>query len=237
MFAVYRRELRAYFQTPAGYVFMAAFFLLASAFFMLSNVLARLSDFNNTLGSMQVIMLFVTPVLTMKLFADEKRTKTDQLLMTSPVSLTAIVVGKYLAAVTVFFVTLVISLIYPLVLIIYGSPSSAELINAYIGFFLLGSAFIAVGIFASSVTDNQVIAAIVGFALLLTFWILGWIGSAVPSEFLNSIISWLSLVQRYDESFVSGILKPDAVIYYISFAFLFIFFTIRAIEKRRWSEG
>lgn len=236
MLAIFKREVRAYFLSPIAYVFIGAFLVLSDIFFMLGNIFQQQTNFNYTLGSLQLVLLFVVPILTMKLIADERKTKTDQLLLTSPVSVTGIVVGKYLAALFVFFVTLVISLVYPIILFAFGHPSLPELINAYIGFFLLGAAFIAVCVFASSLTDNQVIAAIIGFASLLSLWMIEWIGQSVRSQLFMNIISWLSLLKRYGD-FMSGILRPGPIIYYISFSVLFIFLAIRAIEKRRWSEG
>jgi ABC-2 type transport system permease protein len=184
MIAVFIRELRAYFQGIIGFVFMGFFLLISGLFFTAMNLLASSPDYNSVLGSITFIFLIVVPILTMRLFSEEARQRTDQLLLTSPLSLTAIVLGKYLAAQAVFVITLVITFTYPILLstVTLGRIASAHIIGAYIGFFLLGSAFIAVGIFVSSLTDNQVIAAVATFGVLLLMWIIDFIQQAVPSD-------------------------------------------------------
>ncbi|MCX7711735.1 MAG: ABC transporter permease [Clostridia bacterium] len=236
MLAIFKREIRSYFLSPVAYVFIGAFFILAGMFFMTGNILSGYPNINGTLSTMQLVLTFITPILTMKLLADERKTRTDQLLLTSPVSLTGIVMGKFLAALFVFFVTVLISLIYVVILFIFGSPSVAELINNYLGFFLVGMSFIAISIFASSVTDSQIIAAIVGFASILSLWIIDWVGGAFSNRIISDIVGWLSIMKR-SEDFANGILKPASILYYISFSAVFIFLTIRVIDKRRWSEG
>lgn len=184
MIAVFIRELRAYFQGIIGFVFMGFFLLISGLFFTAMNLLPSSPEYNNVLASITFIFLIVVPILTMRLFTEEVRQRTDQLLLTSPLSLTGIVLGKYLAAQAVFVMTLVITCIYPILLstVTLGRIALAHIIGAYIGFFLLGSAFIAVGLFVSSLTDNQVIAAVVTFGALLLMWILDIIQQAVPSD-------------------------------------------------------
>ncbi len=162
MLAVFRRELRAYFASPIGFTFVGFFILLAGVFFAISNLLSGNPNYTGVLGSITFIFLFVVPILTMRLISEETRQKTDQLLITSPLSITGIVLGKYLAAVGVFFITLVITVIYPVIMSFFALAGLAwwEILGSYIGFFLLGSSFISVGLFFSSMTDNQLIAAV-----------------------------------------------------------------------------
>jgi len=173
------------------------------------------------------------PVLTMGLLAEERKLGTDELIMTAPVGTTSIVVGKYLAAVLTYLVYLAISLIYPVILIKYGSPDMGPIYSGYLGMFLFGAGCLAVGIFSSSLTDNQMVAGVIGFGLLLLFWILGWAGAIVRGP-VGETLANLSLLKRFDD-FQKGIIDFSSVLYYISFIFIFIFLTIRVIDSRRWS--
>jgi ABC-2 type transport system permease protein len=185
MLAVFRRELKAYFSSTIGFIFMGFFLLIAGVFFAYMYLLnPSTSRFVGLLSSLSLIFLFLVPILTMRLLSEDSRQKTDQLLITSPLSVTGIVLGKYLAAVSVFLMTLAVTVLYPFLMSFFalGGLAWAEIVGAYIGFFLLGSSFIAVGLFFSSVTDNQIVAAILTFAALLLIWILDGITASAPSS-------------------------------------------------------
>jgi gliding motility-associated transport system permease protein len=190
MLAVFRRELAAYFSSPIGFTFIGFFILLAGVFFAISNLLSGNPNYTGVLGSITFIFLFVVPILTMRLISEETRQKTDQLLITSPIGITGIVLGKYLAAVAVFLITLIITLVYPVIMSFFalGGLGWWEIVGGYIGFFLLGSSFIAVGLFFSSLTDNQLIAAVETFAALLLIWILDFIAQSVPSDAVSGLV-------------------------------------------------
>ena len=190
MRAVFLRELKAYFTSPIGYVFMGFFILLSGIFFAFGNLLPASSSYAGLLNSITFIFLIVVPILTMRLISEDKKQKTDQLLITSPLSITGIVLGKYLAAVGVFVLTLIVTLSYPLMMSFfsYGSLAWPEILGGYLGFLLLGSSFIAVGLFFSSVTDNQIIAAVVTFAALLLIWILNSISQYMPSDAISGLV-------------------------------------------------
>ena len=287
MLAVLRRELKAYYLSPTGYIFMGFFLLLSGFFFAFSNLFTASPSYLGVLGSITFIFLIVVPILTMRLLSEESRQKTDQLLLTSPLSVTGMVLGKYFAAVGVFLITLLITCIYPIILSFFGTIAVWEIVGGYVGFFLLGSAFIAGGLFVSSMTDNQVIAAVVTFSALLFLWILDWIIEGLPTDRVSGIVfacllvagavalvyfsirniyvciavalvglgivavlyftneflfdglivrvlEWFSLLKRYD-NFTLGILSLSPIVYYISFSSIFVFLTVRMIEKRRWS--
>ena len=190
MLAVFRREIKAYFDSPIGYVFVGFFILLAGVFFAISNLLQADPNYTRVLGSITFVFLFLVPILTMRLVSEDTRQKTDQLLLTSPLSVTGIVVGKYLAAIAVFLVTLAITFLYPILLSFFAIGGIAwwEIVGGYIGFFLLGSSFIAVGLFFSSLTDNQLIAAVETFAALLLIWILDFIAQSVPADAVSGLV-------------------------------------------------
>jgi ABC-2 type transport system permease protein len=190
MLAVLRRELRAYFASPIGFVFVGFFILLAGVFFAISNLLSGNPTFTGVLSSLTFIFLFLVPILTMRLISEETRQKTDQLLITSPLSITGIVLGKYLAAVGVFLITLLITVLFPVIMSFFALLGLAwwEILGSYIGFFLLGCAFISIGLFFSSLTDNQLVAAMETFAALLLIWILDFIAQSVPTDTTFSLV-------------------------------------------------
>jgi len=235
MLAIYKKELRSYFFSPIAYALIGLFILLSSVFFILINLQQSYADFSGNLSTMGFLLLFIVPILTMKILADEKKNGTEVLLVTSPASISNIVIGKFLASFTVFLVMVLITFIYPIILFSFGKPPFATLAGAYIGFILLGAAFISVGVFASALSDSQVVAAVVGFVSLLLMWLMDSIASFVGG-FVAKVLNWFSLLSRYD-NFSRGILDLSPIVYYISFTAVFVFLTIQVIERRRWSEG
>lgn len=236
MIAIWKREVQSFFLSPIAYIFIGAFMLIAGIFFSVYNIASMSASFNSTLGTMSFVFMLVVPVLTMKLFSEERKNRTDQLLLTSPVSVWDIVLGKYLAAVTVFAVTLLISLIFPIILSLFGQPAYGEIITGYIGFFLLGSALISIGVFISSVTESQVIAAIGTFFILLLIWMGDYAISLVKIPEIVRILRWVSLYTRFDP-YTVGKLSLTPTFYFISFIGIFVYLTVRNVERRRWSES
>lgn len=235
MLAIIKKEIKSYFYSPIAYVLIGLFIFLTSLLFFLPNLQYQMADFNGSLSNMGFILVFIVPILTMRILAEDRKNGTEVLLITSPVSLTNVVVGKYLATCFVFLVLTVITFLYPIILLIFGGPITVQLIGGYIGFILLGAAFISVGIFASSLTENQVIAAVIGFVSLVFMWVADGI-SGLVGGFGAKVLGWFSLLTRYKD-FNKGILGLSPIIYYLSFIAVFLFLTIRVIEKRRWSQG
>lgn len=234
MIAIFKRELKSYFYSPIGYIFIGFFLLLAGYFFATSNLFLMISNITAVFGNLSIVFLFLVPVLTMRLLSEEKKTKTDQLLLTSPISLTEIVAGKYLAALCVYFISLLLTAIYPVILFIYSKPALGEILGTYLAFFLLGAAFISVGLFVSSLTESQVTSAVSSFGILLLLWVIDWIIPYIQNQLIAKVIGWFSVLSRFQD-FVMGILNLNHIVYYISFTVAFIFLTIRVMEKRRWS--
>lgn len=233
VWSILKREVAAYFISPMAYVMGAVFLMLSGYFFSVILLATHSASMQGVLGNMAVIFLFIAPVLTMRQLAEERKLGTDELIMTSPVSTTSIVVGKYLAAVCTYVVYLVITMIYPAILIKYGSPDMGPIYSGYLGMFLFGAGCLAVGTFSSSLTDNQMVAGVVGFGLLLLFWILGWAGAVVTGPIGDTLANF-SLLKRFDD-FQKGIIDLSSVLYYVSFIFIFIFLAVRVIDSRRWS--
>lgn len=194
MLAILKREFRAYFLTPAGYVFMGFFLLISGFFFTLTNLFPGDPNYNGFLGNITFTFLIVVPILTMRLISEETRQKTDQLLLTSPLKVSEIVIGKYLAAVGVFLFALLVTCLYPYIMQFHGFIAFWEIIGGYIGFFLLGASFIAVGLLISSLTDNQVSAAVATFGILLLIWLLDFIKQGLPSDAVSGFIFLILLV-------------------------------------------
>lgn len=194
MLAVLRRELKSYFTTPIGYVFMGVFLLISGIFFSLMNLLQNDAEYTNVLNTIVFVFLFIVPILTMRILSEEKKNRTEQLLLTSPLSIWDIVLGKFLAAVTLFIITLIITLIYPLIIKFNGYISPTETLCTYIGFFLLGCSFISVGLFISSLTENQITAAIGTFGALLILWIMEWITQNIQSGARSGLIFIVFLI-------------------------------------------
>lgn len=234
MFSIFKKEFKSYFNSPIAYVMIGLFIFISSMIFNI-NLTNGIAEYIFNLNYMALVLILIVPILTMKLLADEKKSGTEVLLVTSPASLTSIVVGKYLAAFSVFLVMTGITFIYPIILSVLGEPYIPEVIGGYVGFILLGAAFIAFGVFASSLTESQIISAIVSVVGLLMMWLLQGIAPSLGGIW-SKILSWFSLYSR-TEDFFAGILSLGPVVYYLSFSAVFVFLTIRVIEKRRWSKG
>lgn len=234
MLAIFKRELRAYFLSPMAYVLIGLFILLSSVFFTF-NLFGMNGEFAGNLETMKLILVFIIPILTMRILADDRKNGTEVLLVTSPVDITSIVLGKFLAVFCVFMTIVVITLIYPIILSFYGASLTVQLVGAYVGFVLLGGAMISIGVFASSLTENQVIAAVITFVTLLFMWVIEPLGNAlggIPA----TILKWFSLISRYSD-FSQGIFALAPLVYFLTFTAICLFLTIRIIEKRRWSQG
>lgn len=234
MYAIFKKEIRNYFMTPIGYIFISPFLALSAMFFISGMVSSQVANVSYILGPINILCLFIVPVLTMQLFAEERNKKSDQLLLTAPVNVSSVVMGKYFAAICVFCITLAISLIYPVILFVVGKPVLSEVIGSYIGFILIWAAFISVGVFISSVTESQVVAAILTFVALFVLYSLdGWT-QEITLPWLKTAIGWFSIFKRYTD-FQIGLLNLPNIIYYLSFIFIFLFLTVRNIERRRYS--
>ncbi len=235
MKAILMKELKGYFQSPIGYIFAGVFLALCAMFFITGSLMYQNANLKAMFANVNVIYLFLVSILTMGLFSLERSRKTDQLLLTSPVSVTQVVIGKYLAALSAFGVTLAISLVFPLVLFAFGNPATSELIGAYIGFVLLWAAFIAIGVFISALTESQMIAAVITFGVLLLVYNIDWIAANITNEFIRGIVQWFSLMSRYEE-FQAGILNIENIVYYLSFIGVFLLLTVQVIRRRQYSE-
>ncbi len=226
-----RKEFKAFFHSPFAYVVTGLFILITAVFFWVGNINAQSADLNALLYSMGTLLLFIVPIITMKSLAEDKKSGTEVLLVTSPTRISAIIAGKYLAILLFFLVITGITLIYPLTLLLFSSQSLLSLLGAYTGFILLGAALIAVGIFASSITENQVVAATVSFTSFIFLLLLQPAGYQTGGT-ISKALNWFSVFSRYSD-FTRGIFDLNTVLYYFSFIFFFLFLTIRVMEKNK----
>lgn len=235
MGAIFRRELKAYFSSPLGYIFLGVIYAISGFYFWY--ILANQANYiQYVFSNMFTIVLMVVPLLTMRLMSEDKKLKTDQLLLTAPVNITSVVLGKYFAALVVYIIGVSSTIIFQIVLATFATPDWNVFLGNYLAIVLIGAALISIGILISSLTENQIIAAIGTLAISLFIWLLDSIASALPAgfEWISSIFSSLSFMTRYND-FVSGILNVSHILFFVSFAAVFLFLTVRALEKKRWS--
>ena len=236
MLAIYKREMLFYFTSPIGYVFIAVFLALNAFIFSICTLMA---GEGSSVGTYFMFVMFIfivlVPLLTMKSFSEERKMRTEQLILTSPVSLMGMVFAKFLAAFTMFGGTFLGgNLINFATLYMYGEPNTAVLISSSIGILLIGAAFIAIGLFVSAMTENQLVAAVGTMGILIFLLLIGFLTSYIDSYVVRTVLNWISIYSRFG-NFSYGILDPATFVYYFSICFVFMFITVRIYEKRRWS--
>lgn len=234
MGAIFRRELGSFFTSSIAYVYLAVFYALSGYFFYGSSLYSATTDMTSFFASLFTVIVILIPILTMKSFSEEKKQKTEQGLLTAPVSLGGIVLGKYFATLLMYIMGISITLVYALILSYFGAVAWNIVIANYFALLLLGAAFIAVTMFISSLTENQVVAAVFGILTLMVLYLLDLIAGYIKIDFIANLLTSLSFYTKYNE-FTCGIFNLSSVIYYISTAVIFNFLTIRIFEKRRWS--
>ena len=241
MLAIWKRELQNYYLTSIGYVFTGIFLLVGGILFFLGNIVQQTAYISTMLSNLNYVFMLIVPILTMKLLSEEKRNKSDQLLLTSPRSIWEIILGKFFAACSVVLISTAVTLLYVVVLATYSDNVYPLLILCnYLGFLLLGFCYVAIGVLMSALTENQVSAAVLTLGVNVLLQLLENVSGmlTLPSwlSFLNVVMSWFSLYTRYND-FNVGVLSIANIIYYISFSGIMLFLAVRVIDKRRWSEG
>ena len=234
MLAIYKRELRSYFVGVIGYVFLVIYLTIAGILFSYTTMFSMSADVTNYFTLMLVFSAIALPLLTMKSFSEERKTKTEQLVLTAPVSLPSMVFGKFLASYTVFAGATAFTSLYFLFLIPYAKLKFAVLFGNLIAMLLVGMVFIAIGIFVSALTENQLSAAIGTIAIILAFLGIGLINSLIPTSYaIRYVFDALSIFTRF-QSFVNGYFEFASVIYYLSVSAIFLWLTIRVYDRRRF---
>ena len=235
MFAVYKREMRSYFTTSAGYVFCAVFLAASGLLFgLLTMEITKTTDVSMYYQALMFAYIIILPLLTMKSFAEERRTRTEQLLMTSPVGLFSIVAAKVLAAFTLFFCTIAVTALYFIPLSLYGEFNWGRAFGCMIAVIFVGMCFIAIGIFISSLTANQFTAGLGTIGVLLALMGISLSNSLIDFYPVRKVLAFISIYARY-AAFTNGIFDFSAAFYYLSICAIFLFLAYRVYEKRRWS--
>lgn len=287
MVAIFKKELRSYFNSMIGFIFTAIFLIIVGVFFSVYNLVNGYSNFEYVLDTIQFLFIIIVPILTMRLVAEENKQKTDQLLLTSPLSVEKIIFGKYLAVLVMFLMAMALVMLYPLILMQFGAVQLGTAYSSLFGFTMLGAAFLAIGLFISSLTENQVIALVITAVVILFSNLMSGVAAMIPTDHTTAFLIFsvllivvclvaylgmqnmmlafsigifgeialtviylvhpaaydglvakalgcMSIGSRYS-NFVLGIMDLNSIIYYLSIIFLFLFFTIQVIKKRRWN--
>jgi ABC-2 type transport system permease protein len=227
-----RRELYAYFVSPIAYMVTAAFLVISGYIFSVILITSQQAALEGLFFNINVILLFITPLLTMRLLAEEQRSGTIEILLTAPVRDWEVVLGKFLAALGLFGVILLITLLYPLMMVwLGGNPDFGPIISGYVGMLLLASAMLSIGTMASAVTENQIVAAVLAFAILLLLWLIGAASNVVAGA--AEVLEALALPGRFDD-FARGAINLEDVVYYLSLTIGALFIATRVLETRRY---
>ncbi len=238
-FTVMGKELRSYFSSPIAYVLTCVFLVLSGLFFTgpVLGVQPGQATMDGMFRPLPVLLLLLAPVLSMRLLAEEQRSGTMELLLTSPISDTSVVLGKYLAVLLLYAVMLLFTFFFVLLLMLFGGPTGGPswgpIWASYLGAFFIGAAFLAIGVFTSSLTDNPAVAAFIGVAITLALWLAGNFQSVFKGAF-GDFLSQIAITDRYYSSFVNGVLAVKDVFYYLSIIAIFLFMAIQSLGSRRW---
>lgn len=228
------KEFKSYLSSPMAYIVTSIFLVFSGIYFsVVSPAIYFETSIAGFLEAGVILLLVFTPLLTMRLLAEERKMGTLELLLTIPVRDSEVILGKFLGSLAVLAVMLALTLYYPLLLVIFGDPDPGPIFTGYLGLFLLGSTSLAIGIFTSSLTSNQIVAAVVAIAILLTLYFIGFTAAFLP-ESLGEVIGFFSM-SNYFPDFMRGVIDTRGVIYYLSMMVLFLFLAIRSLENSRWS--
>jgi ABC-2 type transport system permease protein len=230
--AIAGRELRSYFVSPLAYVVAAFFMLVAGYLFSLILYHTKQANLQPLFSNLAVMFLLITPALTMRLLADERRTGTIELLMTSPITDRELVLGKYLAAVLYLVFLLALTLVFPIILAVSAKPDWAPIWTGYLGTLLLGASFMALGVLASSLTSNMIVAAMITFAFSLVVWLLPSAGQMFGGA-ANDVMTYMSVI-NHQENLGRGVLDSTDILFYLSFIIACLFMTVRSVETYHW---
>ena len=233
MLAIFKREMRSYFTTVIGYAFLVIYLAVGAVIFAFTTLYSMSADVTSYYLYMMIFSAVVLPLLTMKSFSEERKLRTEQLLMTAPVSIFSMVMAKYLAAATIFASSMVVAVLPFGILYRYAAVKTAVLLGNLIAILLVGFAILAVGVFVSALTENQLTAAVGTVGLVLIFFVISFFNTVIPVYFIRFILSGVSIFSRY-QNFTQGVFDFAALFYYLSVAAVFLFLTMRIFDRRRY---
>ncbi len=232
MKAIFKREMLNYFTSPMGYVFIGVFMLLSGNDYRSALFVQKTGNIGNILASSMFILVLLVPIITMRLLAEEKSNRTDQLFLTAPVRVSDVVIGKYLAALSVFLISVLTTLPYLFIAAKWGNVVFSEIIPAYLGYVLIGALLISIGLLISSFTESQIVSAVLTYGVIIALFYAGATNTGIG--FIDIIIDYASIL-NWSNPFYLGIISFSNLVYYISFTFLMLFITVRKVESRRYS--
>jgi len=232
--AVFKRELHSYFTGPIAYIFCGIYLLVTNLCFYYMNIQNYSSDTSSIFLVAIIALMILIPLMTMRLWSEEKRQRTDQLLLTAPVTTTAVVMGKFLSALVVLAVSMLLTLVQPLIVTMHGTPQMGMIVGNYVALFLAASAYIAISMFFSSLTKSQLVAALCSILALVMFLLMDMFAVRIEIAWVANTLTFLSIVSRF-ANLLAGVFSLSDIFYFVSLTALFIFLTSRVIEKQRWS--
>ncbi len=255
MFAIYRKEMRSYFINPIGYVYLGVFLVFSALLCCYTTLISGSYDTSSYFTYLIFTFIILIPILTMRLFAEERKLRTEQLLLTAPVTITGMVLGKYFAALTMFVGGIIVSCVNLIPLYVIGNaeakgtdysmthigPITGEIVGSVIAVILIGAALIAIGTLISALTENQLSAAVITIGVVAAMVLLNVFNLLTDADgqpiigvyAVRAVIDWISVLSRFS-GFSNGIFDYAALLYYVSLSFIFLFLTVRVYEKRRW---
>lgn len=234
MGAIIKRELSSYFNSAIGYIVLAVFYFFSGLFFYMYCLLSNTTSMSYVFLSMLMIVILVIPIITMKSFSEERKQKTDQALLTAPISLTEMVMGKFFGAFLLYCICNAIYLLYAFIIACYASPDWAVFLTTMLGMLLMGGALIAIDLFISALTESQVIAAVMSIGVGLLIYMLDSLSNIISIDWVNTILHNLSFDAHFT-NFINGIINLTSVVFFLSVIAVFLFLCVRVFDKRRWS--
>ncbi len=234
MLAVFKRELHSYFTGPIAYIFCAIYLLVTNICFYYMNIQNYSSDISSIFLVAIIALMILIPLMTMRLWSEEKRQRTDQLLLTAPVTTTAVVLGKFFSALVVLAISMILTLVQPLIVVMHGTAQTGMIVGNYVALFLAASAYIAISMFFSSLTKSQLVAALGSIIALILFLLMDMFAVRIEISWIANSLTFLSIISRF-ANLLAGVFSLSDIFYFVSLTALFIFLTSRVIEKQRWS--
>lgn len=234
MIAVFKRELHSFLTSAVGYVYLFFFSIVTALILYLNNISAGSTDTTGYFALMRYLLIIIIPILAMKMFPEERKNKTDQILITAPISISKMVLGKFMAGYAIFLMGLIPSIVHIIILSFFGYVEFGIVLGNYIGVLFVGAVFLSIAMLMSVMTESMIVAFIMGTFSLAVFAIADVIAILAKNAFLTKIVDVISITQRCDQ-FSQGLFNVSSIIYFISLAVIFLFITIRIIDKRRWS--
>lgn len=234
MSAIIKRELSSYFNSAIGYIVLAVFYFFSGLFFYMYCLLSNTTSMSYVFLSMLMIVMLVIPIITMKSFSEERKQKTDQALLTAPISLTEMVLGKFFGAFLLYCLCNAIYVLYAVILSFYATPDWAVFLTTILGMLLMGGALIAIDLFISALTESQVIAAVVSIGIGLLIYMLDSLSNVFNVDWLTNFLRNISFDAHFT-NFINGVINLSSVVFFLSVIAVFLFLCVRVFEKRRWS--